>query len=150
MQVFFVARLKNDKKTIILVFSFRCVNSFCVRDCTLWNALREWEPFLPLIITHTTMPLKQFNFLTYKLLSCVRVLMVDGYQSETASPVPVLCIPADVWHKTFDFSLFTLTQMAVGDHTEWRWDDDMLPSYLKDWMSKQSGTRHGSYWRVSA
>lgn len=47
-----------------------------------------------------------------------RVLMVGGYQLEAVSPVTILCIPADVWHKTFDFSLLTLTQMAGGDHID--------------------------------
>lgn len=43
--------------------------------------------------------------------------MADGYPLETAHPVPILCIPADVWHKTFDFSLFTLT-VDGEDHVD--------------------------------
>lgn len=52
--------------------------------------------------------------------------MSDGYQSEAASSAPILCIPADVWHKTFDFSLFSLAQMAGGDHTD---KDEMMTCF---------------------
>lgn len=38
--------------------------------------------------------------------------MADVTNHEQESSVPILCIPADVWHKPFDFSLFALTQMA--------------------------------------
>lgn len=43
--------------------------------------------------------------------------------------VPILCIPADVWHRTFDF-------FSPHSHR----DDDMLPSRLKESMSKQRQT----------
>ncbi len=52
--------------------------------------------------------------------------MADGYQSGIASPVPILCIPANVWHKTFDFSLFTHTQMAGGEHID---KDEMMTCF---------------------
>lgn len=52
---------------------------------------------------------------------------------KTASPVPVLCIPADVWHKTFDFSFFTLTQMAGGDHID---NDETMTCFHLTWKSE--------------
>lgn len=71
--------------------------------------------------------------------------MADGYQSGTASPVPILCIPANVWHKTFDFSLFTLTQMAGGDRID---KDEMMTCSHLTWKS-ECQNRHGRYVRAS-
>lgn len=53
--------------------------------------------------------------------------MSHGFQAETTYLVPILCIPADVWHQTFDFSLFTLEERMRQCHT-------VLQSHLRSLM----------------
>lgn len=76
-----------------------------------------------------------------------RVLMAHGYQWETAYLVPILCIPADVWHQTFDFALITLEDIKL---IRMRWWHIVFPSDPRKKMSKQSGNRHGKFSYICA
>lgn len=87
---------------------------------------------MPVIITHTSLPLKYVEWLTYESLCCLRGVNDKGNKKARAPTVPMLCIPADTWHKAFDSSLHTLIKMTGGDEEK---EDDKRPS--RERMSQQ-------------
>lgn len=51
--------------------------------------------------------------------------MIKATKRHQAPTVPMLCIPADTWHKTADSSLHTLIKLTGGDEEK---EDDERPS----------------------
>lgn len=94
--------------------------------------LRDRSPCLPVIITHTSLPLKYVKWPTYESLCCLRGVNDKGDKKAWAPTVPMLCIPADTWHRTFDSSLHTLIKLTGGDEEK---EDDKCPS--RERMSQQ-------------
>lgn len=94
--------------------------------------LRDRSLCLPVIITRTRLPLKYVKRLTYESLCCLRRVNDKGNKKSWAPTVPMLCIPADTWHKTFDSSLHTLIKLTGGDEEK---EDDKRPS--RERMSQQ-------------
>lgn len=87
--------------------------------------LQDRSLCLPVIITHTSLPLKYVKCLTYESLCCLRGVDDKGNKKAWAPTVPMLCIPADTWHKTFDSCLHTLIKLTGGDEEK---EDDKRPS----------------------